>query len=155
MLHWRLKYPEICFKPFCAPGPLPSIAQIMGLSLFYLQVQKYFLTSFNIFLKVFKYFWPCSNIQIHKVNLTFDHGRNILTVLSMVKKFWTQLKYFWTCSLVWLHQYWFYFYSLFYRRMQQRYSIYMLIRGNTVHSFRFCAKWSWGLLRWFWWIQYV
>ena len=58
--------------------------------LFHLLVQKYF--DLQYFLNVFKYFWPCSNMQIHKGQKRIDCVQKIL---NMVKQFWTQLKYFW------------------------------------------------------------
>ena len=41
------------------------------------------------FLNVFKYFWPCSTMQIY--NLTFDNRQNDLTAF---KRYWTWSKFF-------------------------------------------------------------
>ena len=55
---------------------------------------------FSINLKVVKYFWPCSNMQIYKVKYHFwplsKNFERVQKILHTVKKIWAWSKYFWT-----------------------------------------------------------
>ena len=74
--------------------PIPSAS-----SKIFWQCSKFF-DHLQYFLNVFKYFWPCSNMQIHKLQSHFCQWSKtfecVQKILNLVKKIWTQLKYFWT-----------------------------------------------------------
>ena len=98
--YWEINCLELCQNWVETPYltilfmPIPSAS-----SKIFWSWSKFF-DCLQYFLNMFKYFWPCSNMQIYKVQFYFWQSSKIFDcvqkILNMVKIFWTWLNYFWT-----------------------------------------------------------